>query len=86
MSGKVGRPSPAMVVAIIALVFGLTGGAVAATVIDGRQLRPNSVASDKIRNGTLVLKDGQPTGASAGRVVRGPGWTGWPDGGACPKS
>ncbi len=57
MSGKVGRPSPAMVVAIIALVFGLTGGAVAATVIDGRQLRPNSVASDKIRNGTLVLKD-----------------------------
>ncbi|HXU44537.1 MAG TPA: amidohydrolase family protein [Thermoanaerobaculia bacterium] len=28
-------------------------------------------------NGIQVLKAGEPTGASAGRVVRGPGWTGW---------
>jgi len=28
-------------------------------------------------NGTRVLADGEPTGAAAGRVVRGPGWTGW---------
>jgi N-acyl-D-amino-acid deacylase len=28
-------------------------------------------------NGVQVLKDGEPTGAKAGRVVRGPGWTGW---------
>ena len=28
-------------------------------------------------NGVQVLKDGAPTGAAAGRVVRGPGWTGW---------
>jgi len=28
-------------------------------------------------NGTQVLKDGEPTGAMSGRVVRGPGWTGW---------
>jgi len=28
-------------------------------------------------NGVQVLKDGEPTGATAGRVVRGPGWTGW---------
>jgi N-acyl-D-amino-acid deacylase len=28
-------------------------------------------------NGVQVLKDGEPTGAAAGRVVRGPGWTGW---------
>jgi N-acyl-D-amino-acid deacylase len=27
-------------------------------------------------NGVQVLKDGEPTGAAAGRVVRGPGWTG----------
>ncbi len=27
-------------------------------------------------NGTLVLKDGEHTGAFPGRVVRGPGWTG----------
>ena len=28
-------------------------------------------------NGSLVLRDGEPTGAKPGRVVRGPGWTGW---------
>jgi N-acyl-D-amino-acid deacylase len=28
-------------------------------------------------NGVQVVKDGQHTGATPGRVVRGPGWTGW---------
>jgi N-acyl-D-amino-acid deacylase len=28
-------------------------------------------------NGTQVLADGEHTGARPGRVVRGPGWTGW---------
>jgi N-acyl-D-amino-acid deacylase len=28
-------------------------------------------------NGQQVLKDGNHTGAKPGRVVRGPGWTGW---------
>jgi N-acyl-D-amino-acid deacylase len=28
-------------------------------------------------NGTMVLEDGEHTGATPGRVVRGPGWTGW---------
>ncbi len=28
-------------------------------------------------NGAHALADGEPTGAKAGRVVRGPGWTGW---------
>jgi N-acyl-D-amino-acid deacylase len=32
-------------------------------------------------NGTRVLADGEHTGATPGRVVRGPGWTGW-NGGA----
>ena len=41
--------------------------------------------SDVLVNGQLVLKDGEPTGAHAGRVVRGRGWTGWKDGG-CRKS
>jgi N-acyl-D-amino-acid deacylase len=31
-------------------------------------------------NGVRVLEDGQHTGATPGRVVRGPGWTGWADG------
>jgi len=34
-------------------------------------------------NGTLVLSGGEHTGARPGRVVRGPGWSGWPGGGAC---
>ena len=28
-------------------------------------------------NGEQVLKDGEHTGATPGRFVRGPGWTGW---------
>jgi N-acyl-D-amino-acid deacylase len=32
-------------------------------------------------NGIQVLKDGEPTGAKAGRVVRGPGWKGWKEAG-----
>ena len=38
---------------------------------------------DVFINGTQVLKDGEHTGAKPGRFVRGPGWTGWADGGAC---
>ncbi len=38
---------------------------------------------DVFVNGVAVLRDGEHTGAKPGRVVRGPGWTGWPDGGAC---
>ncbi len=41
--------------------------------------------SDVLVNGRQVLKDGEPTGAPAGQVVRGRGWTGWKDGG-CRKS
>ena len=41
--------------------------------------------SDVLVNGQPVLKDGEPTGAHAGQVVRGRGWTGWKDGG-CRKS
>ena len=39
--------------------------------------------SEVFVNGVQVVADGQHTGATPGRVVRGPGWTGWPDGGAC---
>ena len=38
---------------------------------------------DVFVNGTQVLAGGEHTGATPGRFVRGPGWTGWPDGGAC---
>jgi N-acyl-D-amino-acid deacylase len=32
---------------------------------------------DVLVNGVAVLKDGKHTGATPGRAVRGPGWTGW---------
>jgi len=38
---------------------------------------------DVFINGVQVLKGGKHTGAKPGRFVRGPGWTGWPGGGAC---
>jgi N-acyl-D-amino-acid deacylase len=38
---------------------------------------------DVFVNGVQVLRDGKHTGAKPGRVVRGPGWTGWPRGGVC---
>ena len=41
---------------------------------------PHRYASGMVHvlvNGTPVLKHGKPTGARPGRVVRGPGWTGW---------
>ena len=38
---------------------------------------------DVFVNGVQVLKDGEHTGAKPGRFVRGPGWTGWANGGAC---
>ena len=37
--------------------------------------------ADVFVNGTQVLAKGEPTGAPAGRFVRGRGWKGWPDGG-----
>ncbi len=38
---------------------------------------------DVFVNGVQVLSNGEPTGATPGRFVKGPGWTGWPDGGKC---
>jgi N-acyl-D-amino-acid deacylase len=37
--------------------------------------------SHVVVNGGLALADGEPTGKSTGRVVRGQGWKGWADGG-----
>jgi N-acyl-D-amino-acid deacylase len=58
-----------------------------ATVRDhGTFAKPQQLATgvrDVFVNGVQVLRGGQHTGAKPGRVVRGPGWTGWPGGGAC---
>jgi N-acyl-D-amino-acid deacylase len=48
--------------------------------------KPDQLATgveDVFINGVQVLRNGKHTGAKPGRVLRGPGWTGWPGGGAC---
>ena len=48
--------------------------------------KPKQLATgvdDVFINGVQVWRDGKHTGAKPGRVVRGPGWSGWPGGGAC---
>ena len=52
-----------------------------ATFENSKQLATG--VDDVFINGVQVLRNGKHTGAKPGRVVRGPGWTGWPGGGAC---
>ena len=51
------RPSPAMVVALLALFVGLGGPAEARKLIDGKLLRKGSVTSRAIKNGSLATAD-----------------------------
>jgi hypothetical protein len=63
-------------------------------VFDPATIRDNAVydkphqlatgVSHVLVNGRLALRDGLPTGASTGRVVRGKGWRGWPTAAAAP--
>lgn len=52
-----------------------------ATVEDPRALAVG--VRDVFVNGQAALRSGEPTSARPGQVVRGPGWQGWPGGGAC---
>ena len=60
---RIRRPSPALVVACLALAVALSGSAVAASValapnsVGTPQLRNNAVTSAKVKNGTLVKAD-----------------------------
>src|SRR4029079_18889998 len=81
------RPSPAMVVACIALLVALAGTSVAAVTIviprnsvGSLQLKANSVNTSKVRNGSLRKADFAPGQIPAGKTgppgpagPRGPG-------------
>ena len=83
------RPSPAMVVALVALVSSLAGGAVAATLITGDDIAKRTIASkhikagavktNKVKDGTLLKQDfkaGELTTSPNQPGPRGPdGWT-----------
>jgi hypothetical protein len=69
------RPSPAMVVACLALVIALGGTGYAAiklprNSVGNKQLRSNAVTSGKVRNGSLAAKDFQSSALKRG--PRGP--------------
>jgi hypothetical protein len=52
-----GKPSPAMIVACVALFLSLGGVGYAAATIGSAQIKNNSVKSADIRNGTVLSKD-----------------------------
>lgn len=50
-------PSPAMVVAVVALVVACTGSAVAGSLITGKQIAKNTVTGKNVKNGSLTVSD-----------------------------
>jgi hypothetical protein len=59
------RPSPALVVALLALFVALDGPATAAHLIDGRSIKRNSITTGQVRNKTLGTQDLSPTAIAA---------------------
>ena len=51
------RPSPAMMVAFVALFVAGAGSATAAKLITGKQIKNSSITSKDVRNGSLLRKD-----------------------------
>jgi hypothetical protein len=51
------RPSPALIVALVALFVALGGPAGAASLIRGSQIKKNSITSKQIKNRSLATKD-----------------------------
>src|SRR5919198_1739127 len=68
------RPSPALVVATLALIFALTGTGIAAVAalprnsVGTKQLRDNSVVSSKVRNHSLLARDFRRSQLPRGRI------------------
>src|SRR4051794_16632155 len=71
MSQRLRRPSPAMIVALVALLAALAGSAYAAGRIDGRKLKVKSLPGNRLKLGSVPanrLKPGALPSASAGIV------------------
>jgi hypothetical protein len=74
----VSRPSPAMVVAIIALIVALGGSAYAAGKIGSHQLKKNAVSTKKIKDGAVTgakiannaITGGKLAAGAVGTVMR----------------
>ena len=68
-AGSTRRIRSVHVVAAGAIVLAMSGGATAAAVITGKQIKDNSVSSKDIKNGSLQVKDFKASEASK---LRGP--------------
>jgi len=75
------RPSPALLVAFLALLLTLGGTAVAARLISGRSIRKNSIPADRIKRN--VLGGRQIAERKLGKV-NGPRWPTAPASGSAP--
>ena len=62
---------PTIVLAVVALVVGVSSGAVAAKLITGKDIKDNTVTSADIKNGTLVTKDLKQNGVNGNRLQKG---------------
>jgi hypothetical protein len=78
MSKRIGRPSPALIISIVALVAALGGGAYAATVaknsVSAKSLKKNAVVTNKIKN-AAVTKDKLADGAVTAEKIADPAMT-----------
>jgi hypothetical protein len=59
------RPSPALIVALVALMAGLGGTAVARSMISGKDIANDAITSRHVLNGTLQLSDLAPKARAA---------------------
>lgn len=63
---KISKPSPAMVVALLALCFSITGAGYAASTINGKNIKKNTVTGKQVKNSSLTgsdIKNSSLTGA-----------------------
>ena len=81
-----GRPSAALIVAVVALVLACAGSATAARLITGRQIKDSSITTKDVKNGSLLKRDfgaaQLPRGPQGTRGAEGPAGPRGPAGGA----
>lgn len=64
MLKRIGRPSPGAIIAVVALILAMAGGAYAASKIGPKRIKPNAIRTSKIRDGAVTtdkLADGAVT-------------------------
>jgi hypothetical protein len=66
------RPSPAMIVALAALMAGLGGTAIARTLITGKDIANDAITSRHVKDGSLQTKDFSPRLRAAMAPQQGP--------------